>query len=113
MYLTTIIFVIVALLGAYLLTYILLNKNTPKGLAMAHGFFAFIGLVLLFIASFRYRFVFYSFIILFFAAVGGIILFLRDMLGKSLPKYLAISHGLLAILGLIVLFTLTYTSYFS
>lgn len=79
--LAIVLFAIAALLGFYLLTFVLQNKNTPKGVAFTHGPLAAMGL----------------------AALGGFSLIYRDLTGSPLPKWLAIGHGLTALIAFIFL----------
>lgn len=106
-----IIFVFVALLGLLLLTYVLRNKETPKGVAIIHGSFAALGIILLIIYLCLYTpkpyLVLSAFIL---AALGGFTLMFRDITNRSLPKWLALGHGLIAIIGFILL--LVFTFYF-
>jgi hypothetical protein len=93
------IFGMTAILGLYLLSLILRNKKTPKAAAFVHGLFAVTGLVLLII---------YcvgnspgpkvSITVFTIAAVGGFIVVYKDVTGKA-PKWLAILHGLTAVIG--------------
>src|SRR5215204_3425216 len=93
-------FALAAILGMILLSYILKNKNTPKGVAFTHGFMAAMGIILLLIYSFMHRpRPLESLILFIIAATGGLMLIYRDITGKSLPKWFAITHGLIAILG--------------
>lgn len=98
-----IIFVITALLGIYLLSYVLPDKTTPKGIAMLHGTMGAMGIIVLLIGCFYYPSLIYSLIIFILAALGGTVLFTLDILGKKIPKFLAIGHGLIAISGFIIL----------
>lgn len=98
------IFLIAALLGMVLISYVLKNKNTPKGLAFTHGPLAALGLVLLIIYAFTYGLVPIESIVLFIiAALGGFVMIYRDLTGKTLPKWLAIVHGSVAIIAFIFL----------
>lgn len=100
-----IFFIAAALLGGYLLSFVMFNKETPKGIAFIHGPLAAIGLVLLIVATVLYTpRPWVSLIIFLLAAGGGGILILRDITGKSLPKWLALIHGVAAITGIILLF---------
>ena len=98
-----ILFLFAALLGIFLLSYLLRNKNTPKGVALIHGFIAAAGLVLLIISAFSYHPPLTSIFLFFAAAMGGFILMYRDLTGKTLPKWLALGHGSIALLGFVVL----------
>lgn len=100
-------FGIAALFGLYLLSYILTNKNTPKGVALTHGFFAVLGVVVLILYCLFYSPSPLASLVLFiFAALGGLMLFYRDITAKPIPKWLALGHGLTAVIGvcLLVLF---------
>jgi len=93
------------IIGLTLLLYILKNKNTPKALVFSHGFFATLGLLALIVyALFHQIQLLMPAAIFVVAAMGGLILAWRDLIGLSLPKSLAIGHGLIALLGIIVLF---------
>lgn len=97
-------FALAALLGFYLLSFILQNKNTPKGVAFTHGPLAAIGLIILIIyAIFHTPSPFVSIILFVLAALGGIMLIYRDITGKTIPKWLAIGHGLTAVAGFVFL----------
>lgn len=93
-------FSLAAILGMFLLSYILRNKPTPKGVAFIHGPFAAVGIILLIIYSIDHAPKPIESIILFIiAAVGGTILIYRDLTGNTIPKWLAIGHGLIAVVG--------------
>lgn len=104
LYVAITFFLLAALLGMYLLSFVLQHKNTPKGVAFTHGPLAGTGLIILIIYALLYKpapiISLVSFII---AALGGIVLISRDILGKSIPIWLAIGHGLIAIAGFIFL----------
>jgi hypothetical protein len=98
------LFSVAAMLGLYLLTLVLQKKETPKAIAIFHGLFAASALVLLIFYTLKTGSNFYLSITLFvIAALGGLVLFTRDITGKPLPKALAILHGLLAVSGFVVL----------
>lgn len=97
-------FTLAALIGLYLLSFVLENKGTPKGFAFAHGGLAATGLIILIIYAFIHQSSPMVSIVLFvLAALGGIILILRDLGGKSVPKWMAVGHGFVAITGFIFL----------
>src|SRR5262245_42722257 len=107
--LAILLFSIAAFLGVYLLTYVLQNKNTPKSVAFIHGPIAATGLIILIIYAFLYKPApIVSIIIFILAALEGAILIYRDITGKSLPKWLAIGHGLTAIIGFVFLILFTF-----
>lgn len=102
-------FALAAILGMYLLSFVLRNKETPKGVAFTHGPLAAIGLVILIIyAIFNRPSPIISIILFVLAALGGIMLIYRDIMGKSIPKWMAVGHGLTAIVGFIFLIIFTF-----
>lgn len=108
-YIIITLFSLAAILGMYLLSFVLRNRETPKGIAFIHGPVAAIALVILIIYSIKNDHAFTTSIVLFvMAALGGIILIVRDLSGKPLPKWLAIAHGLIAVAGFVVLLTNTF-----
>jgi hypothetical protein len=97
-------FALAALLGMYLLTFVLQGKETPKGIVFTHGPMAVIGLVLLIIYAMKGGPSPTESLVLFIlAAVGGLYMLSRDLTGKPIPKFLAVGHGLLAVAGFIFL----------
>lgn len=105
MLITSIVFfILAALLGLYLLSYILTGKHTPKRIVFIHGPLALIGLIILVVYAYIHTSSPWVSIILFImAALGGVTMIYRDMTGKSVPKWMAIGHGLTATVGLIFL----------
>src|SRR4051794_39891985 len=102
-------FALAALLGLYLLSFVLQNKETPKGIAFTHGPLAATGLIILIIyAIFNQPSPIISIILFVLAALGGIMLIYRDIMGKSVPKWMAIGHGLTAVVGFIFLIIFTF-----
>ena len=103
------IFGMAAIFGMYLLSLILRNKTTPKGVTFAHGALAAVALVLLIVYAIRHSPGPWTIVIIFaLAASGGFILNYRDITGKSIPKWLGIGHGLLAITGFILLLVFAF-----
>jgi hypothetical protein len=97
-------FAIAALIGVYLISFVLQKKETPKAVAITHGLLAATALVLVIIHTVNTGADLIQVIVLFvITALGGIVLFARDIMGKSLPKGLAIVHGLLAVTSFIFL----------
>ena len=89
-----------AVFGLYLLTLIMRNKSVPKGVTIIHGLLAATALVLLIIyCFFNEPGPWESVITLVIAALGGFILNYRDITGKSVPKWFAVTHGLIAVAG--------------
>ena len=103
------IFSLAAILGIYLLTFILQNKHTPKGVVFIHGPLAATGLIILIIYAILHSpSPMVSIVLFVLAALGGIILIGRDITGKSIPKWLAVGHGLTAIAGFVCLIIFTF-----
>jgi hypothetical protein len=97
-------FSLAAILGLLLLPFVLKGKHTPKAIVFTHGPLALIGIILLIIYCIRNEPNPLDSLILFLiAATGGIILVARDLLGKTIPKWLAIVHGLIAVAGFVCL----------
>src|SRR5215204_3128184 len=95
-------FALAALLGMYLLTFVLKGKETPKAIVFTHGPMAVIGLVLLIIYAMKGGPSPTESLVLFgLAALGGLYMLSRDLTGKPIPKFLAVGHGLLAVTGFI------------
>ena len=89
-----------AILGMYLLSLIIRNKSTPKSASFIHGLFAVIGLVLLIIyCGGNDPSPIVSIIVFSIAAVGGFIVVYKDVTGSHIPKWLAIVHGVTAVVG--------------
>src|SRR5215212_3589623 len=90
-------FALAAIMGMILISYVLKSKETPKGIMVVHGFLAVIGLALLLYYTFSNKpGPLESAVLFVIAALGGIILAIRDITGKSVPKWLAVVHGVVA-----------------
>jgi hypothetical protein len=98
------LFAFAALLGMYLLSFILQDKNTPKAISFIHGPIAALALIILIIYCMMYsNSPLISMIIFILAALVGFVLIFRDLTGRPIPKWLAISHGLVAVIGFLCL----------
>lgn len=98
------LFATAALLGVYLLSFVLQDKNTPKAVAFTHGPLAATGLILLILYAIIYTpKPIISILIFIIAALGGFTLVFRDLTGKSMPKWLALGHGFIAVIGFVFL----------
>jgi hypothetical protein len=103
------IFALAAILGMVLISHVLRDKETPKGVVIGHGLFAAIALVLLLVYVFENKPGPVESAVLFvIAALGGFIMLSRDLSGKKIPKWLAVVHGLLAVTGFIFLLLFTF-----
>lgn len=106
MLLTTIIlFAIAAVLGAVLITKVLKDKETPKAVVYSHGAAAAIALILLIITYINQgdSLLMISILIFVVAALGGFVMFSRDISQKEIPKWLAVVHALAAVSAFILL----------
>ena len=98
------IFGMTAILGMYLLSLVLRSKTTPNGIAIVHGLLAVTALILLIVYCMGHSSgPWVSIVVFLIAATGGITLGYRDITGRSVPKWLAIVHGLTAVIGFILL----------
>lgn len=103
-------FALAAVMGMILISYVLRSKPTPRVGMMMHGLFAVVGLVLLINYIFENRPGPMEAGVLFvIAALGGITMAIRDLTGKSVPKWLAVVHGLVAVGGFIFLLVFTFS----
>ncbi|STX51296.1 Uncharacterised protein [Legionella busanensis] len=109
--LATIFFILAAVLGIYLITYMFQDKTTPKGVVMIHGSLAAIGIVLLILYLFSSRSSpVISLILFILAAIGGFYIVWRDIMLKPVPKFLVVGHGLIAIIAFICLILFQFTA---
>ena len=98
------LFALGAIIGLYLLTLILQDKSTPKGVAFAHGLFVVIAVVMLIVyITNNPPGPIESLVAFIVAALGGIVVFFKDITGKKIPKWLAVVHGLVAVTGFVLL----------
>lgn len=98
------LFALGAIIGVYLLALVLQKKETPKLVAFIHGGMVATALILLIYYTLRHPPGMPESVVLFtVAAVGGATLMARDLTGKSLPKWLAVGHGLIAVAGFVFL----------
>ena len=102
-------FALAAILGMILLSYVLKGKETPKGVVFTHGPLAAIGLVLLIIYTVNNPGPVESIVLFTIAALGGVVMLVKDLSGKPIPKWLAVVHGLIAVSGFIFLLVFAFT----
>ena len=104
-YSAILIFGMTTILGLYLSSLVLRNKQTPKVVIVIHGILTFTGFVLL---------IFYcpeslkSIILLSIATVCGLILLYQDLTGKKFTKWLCFAHGFLTVAGFVLLFVYAF-----
>lgn len=102
-------FALAAILGMILLSYVLKEKETPKGVVFTHGPLAAIGLVLLIIYTVNNPGPVESIVLFVMAALGGVVMLVRDLSGNKIPKWLGVVHGLLAVSGFIFLLVFAFS----
>ncbi len=87
LWIAVLFFSLAAVLGLWLISYLLQNKETPKGLAFIHGPLGAIGIVFLLLYAIFYSGSFFIPVIVFImAAFLGFILIYRDLTGKNPTK---------------------------
>ena len=96
---TIILFALAAALGLILITKVFNDEETPKTVVYSHGAAAGIALILLIVAYINQgdTFLMTSVLIFVVAALGGFIMFAKDLAQKTIPKWLAIIHALAAV----------------
>ena len=105
------LFALGALAGMYLLVLVLQKKQTPKFVSLIHGGFVVVALTMLIMyATTKGPGLIESITLFVMAALGGLVLIYRDMTGKSIPKWLAVGHGLIAVTGFIFLLVYTFSA---
>ncbi|HKK44145.1 MAG TPA: hypothetical protein VJ964_01400 [Balneolaceae bacterium] len=102
---TIVLFAIAAVLGLVLITKVLKEESTPGPVVYNHGGAATIALGLLIIAYANQgdSLLMTTILVFVIAALGGFVMFGRDLLNKELPKWLAVLHALVAVTGFILL----------
>ena len=102
---TVILFALAAVFGLILLTKVFKDEKTPKAVVYSHGAAAATALVLLIIAYINQgdSMLMISLLIFIVAALGGFIMFAKDLAQKPIPKWLAIVHTLAAVTAFVLL----------
>ena len=100
-----VLFALAAIAGITMLTFVLKTKQTPRSVLVIHGLLAAIALllVILFVARGATPSPVASMTLFIIAALGGFTLLAIDLMKKTLPKWLAVIHALVAVLGFILL----------
>ena len=105
LYIAILLFAIAAIFGLVILKNWLTSAHTSRTVVYAHGAFAAVALVLLVVlvmrdptSNLRTGLVLFG-----VAAIGGFYMFFRDLKGRFSPVWLAVTHALLAVGGLIFL----------
>ncbi len=102
---TIILFALAAVLGLILITKVFKDEETPKAVVYSHGGAAAVALVLLIIAYLNQggSLLMTSLLVFVVAALGGFVMFGRDLTGKSIPNWLAGVHAVAAVIAFILL----------
>lgn len=105
-----IIFAVAAVFGLIIITTLLKDKPTPKALVFIHGILAAVALVILIVFSINNpgQSPLVSIVLFVLAALGGFVLFARDLSKKPGPKTLAVIHALVAVVGFLILLTFAF-----
>ncbi len=100
-----VLFGLAAVLGVTILIPLLTGKPIIRPVAVVHGIFAATALIILIIFSINYsdNSNISSIILFIFAAIGGFILFVRDLSKKPGPKALALVHAAVAVIAFLIL----------
>lgn len=106
----SLVFVAAAFFGSRLFDKVLKGEETSKKFAAVHGILAGIGIVLLIIyISFTEEVsAALPFAVFFLAGGFGAVIFVKDIMEKPIPKWLAYVHAILATSGLIILLVLAF-----
>jgi hypothetical protein len=99
------LFALAALFGLTMLIKWLRKEDAPRGVAYIHGIVAALALVILIMYGVGHpdHFPKISIILFIIAALGGIFMFIRDVMKKPPIIPLAFVHALLAVSGLVTL----------
>lgn len=105
-----ILFAIAAVIGVTIILKLLQNKETFKPAVFSHGAFAAVALILLIIYAINSGNSPITSIALFvIAAIGGFILFARDLSKKPGPKGLAVIHAGAAVIAFVLLLVFAFS----
>jgi glucose uptake protein GlcU len=110
LYLTIGLFAIAAVMGVVNLKHWMGETKPPRGVVYAHGLFAAAALVLLLVQAMKGEGAALRTSLIFFiiAALGGFYLFARDLQNKIGPGWLAMIHGLVAVVGFVLLLLVAF-----
>jgi len=108
--LSILLFAVAAVFGLLNLIAVLKSTATNKAIVYTHGVFAATALVLLIVYAMGAdaKSVSTSIILFVIAALGGFLLFARDLMKKAGPKWLAVVHGLIAVTSFVILLAVAF-----
>ena len=107
------IFVIAALFGVIVLIAILTGTKTPKFAVFSHGVLALSALFLSYVYIYtghRDPILIAGVVLLTFAALGGLTMFLFDLSHKPISKLIAFGHPFIAVIGVGLLVTYFFSA---
>lgn len=106
-----ILFAIAAALGLILIRKVFADEHTSRPVVYIHGIAAVLALILLIISYINQgnSLMMISILIFIIAALGGFIMFSRDMAGKPFPKWLAAVHSSAAVIAFVLLLLAAFT----
>lgn len=110
LYVAILLFIVAALLGSVLLLTIMKNQLPPRAVALLHGSFAGVGLLVAIAYAATGHFaglLITSIVILILAALGGSTMFIKHVTGKPIPKTIALAHPVIALVGVVLLIIYT------
>jgi hypothetical protein len=103
LYISIALFAIAAVFGIIIASAILRNQPTPKPIVFLHGLLGASALVIVIMYVMQHpdQNPIVSLVLLIIAALGGFVLFARDMTKKAGPMALVIVHALVAVAGVL------------
>lgn len=109
LYAAILFFVLAALLGLIMLSYVLKGNKPPKTLAFIHGPLALTGIILVIIYAYTTSEIPYASLTLFIlAALGGLTMLYKHLTGKVIPPAFALGHGAAALIAFVLLLLFTF-----
>jgi hypothetical protein len=101
---TLVLFGLAAVLGLTVAIQIFKKRETSKGVALAHGAFGAVCLVLLILFAVKnpHPWLTTSIVLLVVAALGGAVLFVNDLRKKAGPVALVVIHALAAVAAVVL-----------
>ena len=103
LYISIVLFLVAAVFGVIVASAIIRKQPTPKPLVYLHGLLgaAALAIVVIYVLQHKDNSPMVSLILLVVAALGGFVLFARDMSKKPGPVVLVLVHALVAVAGVL------------
>jgi hypothetical protein len=109
LYAAIICFAIALLFGMVLLGFVIQGKKIPRVVSLSHGPLAIAGITILIIYAFiNGKGPITSIVLFIIAALGGLMMFYKDITRKKVPPALALVHGIVAFIAFVVLVIYTF-----